>query len=78
MDIYVNGEKVTVTPGRGSKPGAQMSVSYEMLAELAGLKGCMPTITWRAPDKTMGHVAPGQRVRMVEGMKIDAGVTGCA
>lgn len=78
MDIYLNGEKTTVTPGRGSKPGAQMSISYELIAEMTGLKGYCPTVTWNAPGKMHGIVSPGERAPLIENMHITAMVTGAA
>jgi hypothetical protein len=78
MDIFLNGEKVTITPGRGSKPGARMTVSYELLTELAGMAGCAPHIVCYAPDKTRTRLEPGKRIQLVEGMNISAIITGCA
>lgn len=78
MEFYVNGGKVTAHPVRGSKPGWKMTMSYEQVAEITGLSGCMPTVSWRLPNKTHGHLAPGERVQIVDGMQFDAGITGCA
>lgn len=78
MEFYVNGDKVTAHPVRGSKPGWKMTMSYEQVSEMAGLIGCMPTVSWRLPNKTHGILSPGERVQVVEGMQFDACVTGCA
>ena len=79
MDIFVNGEKVTVQPGRGVRRHAPMTISYELVAELAELDGRMPTITWYAPSNaTRGLLSPGQRAQLFEGMKFTAVVTGSA
>jgi len=76
MEIMLNGEKVTVTPHCGSKPGAKMSIGYETLADLAGLAGRNPTIAWRTPNKVCGLLLHNERVELVDGMSIETGVTG--
>lgn len=79
MDIFVNGEKITVQRGRGVRRHAPMTISYKLVAELAGLADLMPTITWRAPsNETHGSLAPGQRTQLFEGINFVVIVTGAA
>jgi len=78
MEIMLNGEKVTVTPHCRSAPGANMSISYELLADLAGLSDRSPSISWRTLDGRSGLVMKNGRIALTDGMSIDAGVTGAA
>lgn len=55
-----------------------MSISYELIAEMTGLKGYCPTVTWNAPGKMHGIVSPGERAPLIENMHITAMVTGAA
>lgn len=78
MEITLNGEKVTVTPHYRSAAGATMSISYELLADLAGLAGRSPCISWRTPNGVGGLVMKGEKIALTEGLQIDVGVTGAA